>query len=257
MDWIYTENPFGPDEKNFIFHEHDFVALQEYDDSWLDDCMTRFIGYCNRGFLKVSLFTSYLCSNISPYFCLTSDSVPLVFIVRSLKDGRSLRGLLFFCHTQRLDQDFHRDGIDYFAADSDLYISLYEAVSYAYGGYHSVLCFHFCDGNLVIHQRQEARCICSDSCLLRCVGGFHWKSSASPNWPRIVALMLYEVEKLLIHSTLKSFLGIMLNTEMDININNLTPKVTLGGTNTISILQRRIYNLPLRLLSRASGASSS
>jgi hypothetical protein len=55
MDWVWTENPFGSKDQQFIFHQHDFVALDEYEESWLDDFLHRIMYYCNRGFLRVSL----------------------------------------------------------------------------------------------------------------------------------------------------------------------------------------------------------
>ncbi|KAH6683327.1 hypothetical protein B0J14DRAFT_144737 [Halenospora varia] len=57
MDWIFTQNSIGEEDQQFIFHEHDFVSLQHYEDSWLDDAMHRFMGYCKRGLLRCIFVT--------------------------------------------------------------------------------------------------------------------------------------------------------------------------------------------------------
>jgi len=64
MDFIYAETPFEEREQNFIFHEHDFVSLQEYeDDSWLDALLHRFMGHCRKGFLQVCIDLLLFCRN--------------------------------------------------------------------------------------------------------------------------------------------------------------------------------------------------
>lgn len=57
MDWIWTQNSIGPEDQQFIFHEHDFVSLQHYEDSWLDNVMHRFMAYCKRGLLRCIFVT--------------------------------------------------------------------------------------------------------------------------------------------------------------------------------------------------------
>jgi hypothetical protein len=58
MDYIYTENPFVDErDQRFIFHEHDFVTLQEYEESWLDELVHRFMGHCKSGPLRVSYYS--------------------------------------------------------------------------------------------------------------------------------------------------------------------------------------------------------
>jgi len=53
FDWMWTENPFGEGEKQFIFHEHDFVVLDsQYEDSWLDEFTHRIMGHCRKGILR-------------------------------------------------------------------------------------------------------------------------------------------------------------------------------------------------------------
>ncbi|KAF4624918.1 hypothetical protein G7Y89_g13250 [Cudoniella acicularis] len=52
MDWIWTQNSIGPADREFIFHEHDFVSLENYEDSWLDNLMHRFMSYCKKGVLR-------------------------------------------------------------------------------------------------------------------------------------------------------------------------------------------------------------
>jgi hypothetical protein len=57
MDYIYTENPFVDErDQRFIFHEHDFVALQAYEESWLDELVHRFMGHCKSGPLRVGYY---------------------------------------------------------------------------------------------------------------------------------------------------------------------------------------------------------
>lgn len=55
MDYIYTENPFGKEDQRFIYHEHDFVSLQTYEESWIDELMHRLMGHCKKGLLQVNL----------------------------------------------------------------------------------------------------------------------------------------------------------------------------------------------------------
>ncbi|KAN0114516.1 hypothetical protein V8E51_004060 [Hyaloscypha variabilis] len=47
--WIYSENCFGAGEQNFLYHQHDFVILQEYENNWLDEKLNYLLSYCNRG----------------------------------------------------------------------------------------------------------------------------------------------------------------------------------------------------------------
>jgi hypothetical protein len=53
MDFVYTENPFVESDQEFIFHEHDFVSLEEIEESWLDQLMHRIMGHCKKGILQV------------------------------------------------------------------------------------------------------------------------------------------------------------------------------------------------------------
>ncbi|KAF8849170.1 hypothetical protein BDZ45DRAFT_697789 [Acephala macrosclerotiorum] len=52
MDYVYTENTIDKEDQRFIYHEHDFVTLQEYEESRLDELMHRFMGHCKHGPLK-------------------------------------------------------------------------------------------------------------------------------------------------------------------------------------------------------------
>ncbi|CAG8950111.1 hypothetical protein HYFRA_00008345 [Hymenoscyphus fraxineus] len=52
MDYIYTENPFGGDEKDFIFQEEDFVTLQGHEESWLDLFLHRILLHCRKPILR-------------------------------------------------------------------------------------------------------------------------------------------------------------------------------------------------------------
>jgi hypothetical protein len=55
LDYIRTEAPFVDPERadeRFVYHEHDFVSLEEYNECWLDSCAHRLI-YA-FGILRVS-----------------------------------------------------------------------------------------------------------------------------------------------------------------------------------------------------------
>jgi hypothetical protein len=51
---MYTEHPFSDEDERFVYHEHDFVSLEEHEGSWLDDFMHRIMGHCRKGILRVS-----------------------------------------------------------------------------------------------------------------------------------------------------------------------------------------------------------
>ena len=53
MDYICNERPFIKADRQFVFHQHDFVALEDFEESWLDVVMHRFISHCAKGPLKV------------------------------------------------------------------------------------------------------------------------------------------------------------------------------------------------------------
>lgn len=53
MDYFYTEKPFSEKEEGFVFHQQDFVALEESEDSWLDSVMHKAMGHCRKGLLRV------------------------------------------------------------------------------------------------------------------------------------------------------------------------------------------------------------
>jgi hypothetical protein len=57
MDYIYTENPFGESDQGFIFHEDDFVSLEHFEESWLDQLVHRLIGHATSGIFRVRLNT--------------------------------------------------------------------------------------------------------------------------------------------------------------------------------------------------------
>jgi hypothetical protein len=46
LDYICTEAPFvDPDraDERFVYHEHDFVSLEEHHETWVDSCVHRLI----------------------------------------------------------------------------------------------------------------------------------------------------------------------------------------------------------------------
>ncbi|TVY81623.1 hypothetical protein LSUE1_G004824 [Lachnellula suecica] len=52
MDYIYTEHPFSRENERFIYHEHDFVTLEQPEESWLDDVLHKLMGHCKKGILR-------------------------------------------------------------------------------------------------------------------------------------------------------------------------------------------------------------
>ena len=53
MDYVVTENPFVESDQEFIYHEHDFISLEEIEESWLDQLMHRLMGHAKSGILRV------------------------------------------------------------------------------------------------------------------------------------------------------------------------------------------------------------
>ncbi|RDW62569.1 hypothetical protein BP5796_10871 [Coleophoma crateriformis] len=52
FDYLYTEKPFAADDRRFGYHEHDFVSLQEHEDSWLDELFHKAIDHARKGFFQ-------------------------------------------------------------------------------------------------------------------------------------------------------------------------------------------------------------
>lgn len=76
MDYMYTENPFGENEQQFIFHEDDFVTLQLYEESWLDQFLHRVLLHCKKPFLRVCVTPKFLATWF-PSQLLTTPSTSL------------------------------------------------------------------------------------------------------------------------------------------------------------------------------------
>jgi hypothetical protein len=55
FDWMFTEHPLSDDDQRFVYHEHDFVSLEDHEESWLDEIVHRFMGHCRKGILRVGL----------------------------------------------------------------------------------------------------------------------------------------------------------------------------------------------------------
>lgn len=53
MDYIYTENPFVESDQEFIFKEHDFVSLEDFEENWLDQLIHRLMGHATKGIFRV------------------------------------------------------------------------------------------------------------------------------------------------------------------------------------------------------------
>jgi hypothetical protein len=53
LDFMYTEHPFSDADERFVYHEHDFVSLEEHEENWLDELMHRFMDHCRKGILRV------------------------------------------------------------------------------------------------------------------------------------------------------------------------------------------------------------
>jgi hypothetical protein len=73
LDYICTEAPFvDPDraDERFVYHEHDFVSLEEYYETWVDSCVHRLM-YA-FGILRVSSICGL------PILCLLTLALILV-----------------------------------------------------------------------------------------------------------------------------------------------------------------------------------
>ena len=53
MDYFYTSHPFSAADQRFVYHEHDFISLEEVEENWLDELMHGFMKHCRKGFLRV------------------------------------------------------------------------------------------------------------------------------------------------------------------------------------------------------------
>ncbi|RDW81917.1 hypothetical protein BP6252_03029 [Coleophoma cylindrospora] len=52
FDYLYTEKPFPADDRRFGNHEHDFISLQDHEDSWLDELFHKAIDHARKGFFR-------------------------------------------------------------------------------------------------------------------------------------------------------------------------------------------------------------
>ena len=118
MDYIWAENPFGEDDQRFIFHEHDFVSLQIYQDSWLDQLMHRFLGHCKKGILRVSSARS------RKYKTKMDTNFVVCFreCCGSQQNRRRLPPLLLCLSTRCSDQGHHSSRFHNFAADPHILV---------------------------------------------------------------------------------------------------------------------------------------
>jgi len=57
LDFMYTEHPFSDDDERFVYHEHDFVSLENYEENFLDELTHRFMDFWPKGLLR-SIFVS-------------------------------------------------------------------------------------------------------------------------------------------------------------------------------------------------------
>lgn len=53
MDYMYTEHPFSDSDERFVYHQDDFVTLEEHEENWLDELIHRFMRHCRKGILRV------------------------------------------------------------------------------------------------------------------------------------------------------------------------------------------------------------
>ena len=53
MDYIYTENPVAESDQDLILHEHDFVSLEHFEESWLDQLVHRYMEHALKGIFRV------------------------------------------------------------------------------------------------------------------------------------------------------------------------------------------------------------
>ncbi|KAL3422729.1 hypothetical protein PVAG01_06885 [Phlyctema vagabunda] len=52
LNVLLNEHPFEDDDQRFVYHQHDFVTLEEHEESWLDTLMHRFTQHCRRGIFR-------------------------------------------------------------------------------------------------------------------------------------------------------------------------------------------------------------
>ena len=50
---MYTEHPFSDDDERFVYHEHDFISVEEYEENFLDELTHRFMDFWPKGLLRV------------------------------------------------------------------------------------------------------------------------------------------------------------------------------------------------------------
>jgi len=53
LDFMYTEHPFSDDDERFVYHEHDFISLEEYEENFLDELTHRFMDFWPKGLIRV------------------------------------------------------------------------------------------------------------------------------------------------------------------------------------------------------------
>jgi len=54
MDYMYAQHPLSDSDQRFVYHQHDFVSLEQHEDNWLDELIHRFMGHCRKGILRVN-----------------------------------------------------------------------------------------------------------------------------------------------------------------------------------------------------------
>lgn len=79
--YIHLSNQIGREDQRYIKYANDFVSVEEYEESWLDDRLHRFMGHCKKGILRY-IFVSRAdqAKTENPYIHYYSESRLGVFI---------------------------------------------------------------------------------------------------------------------------------------------------------------------------------
>jgi len=145
--WIFSENAFGPNDQNYIYHQHDFIALQESDSSWLDDIIIQLVTYCNRGAFRVS------SHGILEVYYWESQAYFLI-PCRPGENGRRVCSISLLSKTESFHQDHNRRCINCTAVDPSLRFPIGRCISCSNGWNYPYILVCLCDCNFILHECQ-------------------------------------------------------------------------------------------------------
>ena len=144
MDYIVTENPFVESDQEFIYHEHDFVSLEDIEESGLDQIMHRMMGHAKSGIIRVRSQRTQSHMSLTFIENLRESS-------RSSEDRGRERPLLLRKPSWRLDQDHHCSRLHSFAFDTHLHLLFSPSLHQSHGVNHSYFRLRLRHRNLFVH----------------------------------------------------------------------------------------------------------